>query len=150
MKNGHFFKGSHKPLLRGLTNRGIIPSIESWLPPAAGALGAALRRSCFTAAYALRCTSGRLAALSGAQPPAEASRSTTPEVTTSRGTWTWVWVIFLGEMIQFDLSLGHFLGEMIQFDLSLGGLFGDDFIAIWVIFLGEVMQFDFRLGDFLG
>jgi len=36
-----------------------------------GALGAALRRSCFTAAYALRCTSGRLAALSGAQPPAE-------------------------------------------------------------------------------
>lgn len=36
-----------------------------------GALGEALRRSCFTAAYALRCAAGRLAKLSGDQPPPE-------------------------------------------------------------------------------
>ena len=40
------------------------------IPP--GALGEALRRSCFTAAYALRCTAGRLAKLSGHRPPPEA------------------------------------------------------------------------------
>ena len=74
---------------------------------AAGALGAALRRSCFTAAYALRCTSGRLAALSGAQPPAEAQ-------------------FLLQNLIRslkkgyLNLSLGHFLGD-------------DDSISIWVI-----------------
>lgn len=61
-----------------------------------GALGAALRRSCFTAAYALRCTSGRLAALSGAQPPAEA-RFLPPQKSQLRGVP--------------DLSLGDFLGD---------------------------------------
>jgi len=39
-----------------------------------GALGEALRRSCFTAAYALRCAAGRLAKLSGDQPPPEVKR----------------------------------------------------------------------------
>eukprot|EP00913_Durusdinium_trenchii_P000498 g455.t1 len=43
-------------------------SMELWYK---GALGECLRRSCFSAAYALRSCAGRLAALGGEEPPAE-------------------------------------------------------------------------------
>ncbi|CAK9037067.1 Aluminum-activated malate transporter 9 [Durusdinium trenchii] len=53
----------------GMMALGFSPvSMELWYK---GALGECLRRSCFSAAYALRSCAGRLAALGGEEPPAE-------------------------------------------------------------------------------